>query len=96
MVSKHIIRSSLVAVIGAASATPVVAQFADDDLIRLAPISVTATRNPIRAFEYPGMVTVTGRDRILTTQPSTADDLLRSVPNVEFTGGPRRTASVIG
>ena len=99
MVSRHFVRfvrSSLIALMGAASAAPVIApladNLADDDVIRLAPISVIATRNPIRAFEYPGMVTVTGRDRILATQPSTADDLLRSVPNVEFTGGPRRTA----
>ena len=28
-------------------------------------ISVTATRNPIRAFEYPGMVSVQGREEIV-------------------------------
>lgn len=54
-------------------------------------ISVTATRNPIKAFEYPGMVTVTGREAIRTLQPSSVDDVLRFVPGVEFTGGPRRT-----
>lgn len=57
----------------------------------LDPISVTATRNPIKSFEYPGMVTVIGRDEIQTRQPSTPDDILKFVPNVEFTGGPRRT-----
>ena len=57
-------------------------------------ISVTATRNPIRSFEYPGMVSVVGRERILTRQASTPDDLLRFIPNVEFTGGPRRTGEV--
>jgi hemoglobin/transferrin/lactoferrin receptor protein len=31
------------------------------DSQRLDPVSVTATRNPIKAFEYPGMVTVIGR-----------------------------------
>ena len=55
-------------VLGAVLVTPATAQFADRELIRLAPISVTATRNPIRALEYPGMVTVTGRDRILAAQ----------------------------
>ncbi len=54
-------------------------------------ISVTATRNPIKAFEYPGMVSVIGREGIQTRQPSTPDDILKFVPNVEFTGGPRRT-----
>ena len=57
-------------------------------------ISVTATRNPIKAFEYPGMVTVIGREEIQTRQPSTPDDILKFVPNVEFTGGPRRTGEV--
>lgn len=54
-------------------------------------ISVTATRNPIKSFEYPGMVSVIGREEIRTRQPSTPDDILKFVPNVEFTGGPRRT-----
>lgn len=57
-------------------------------------ISVTATRNPIEAFEYPGMVTVTGPQRMQTLQPSSPDDILRFVPNVEFFGGPRRTGEV--
>ena len=60
----------------------------------LDPISVTATRNPIKAFEYPGMVSVTGREEIQLRQASTPDDVLRFVPNVEFTGGPRRTGEV--
>ena len=54
-------------------------------------ISVTATRNPVKTFEYPGMVTVVGREKIRSRQPSTPDDILKYVPGVEFTGGPRRT-----
>ena len=54
-------------------------------------ISITATRNPLETFEYPGMVTVVGRREIQARQPSTPDDILRFVPGVEFTGGPRRT-----
>jgi len=61
---------------------------------RLDTISITATRNPIKAFEYPGMVTVTGAETIRAGQPSTPDDVLKLVPNVEFTGGPRRTGEV--
>jgi len=57
-------------------------------------ISVTATRNPIESFEYPGMVTVVGPETIQTLQPSTPDDVLKMVPGVEFTGGPRRTGEV--
>jgi hemoglobin/transferrin/lactoferrin receptor protein len=57
-------------------------------------ISVTATRNPIEAFEYPGMVTVVGQDEIQTLQPSTPDDVLKLVPGVEFVGGPRCTGEV--
>jgi len=57
-------------------------------------ISVTATRNPIKAFEYPGMVTVIGPEQLETLQPSSPDDILRFVPGVEFSGGPRRTGEV--
>ncbi|MCR9257227.1 MAG: TonB-dependent receptor [Alphaproteobacteria bacterium] len=57
-------------------------------------ISVTATLNPIRAFEYPGMVSVIGREEITQRQASTPDDILQYVPGVEFTGGPRRTGEV--
>lgn len=58
---------------------------------RIAPISVTATRSPIEAFEFPGMVTVIDRDEIERRQASTPADILGHVPGVEFTSGPRRT-----
>ena len=66
----------------------------EDDKKILDPISVTATRNPISSFEYPGMVSVIGRQEIRTRQPSTPDDILKLVPNVQFYGGPRRTGEV--
>jgi hemoglobin/transferrin/lactoferrin receptor protein len=59
--------------------------------IVLPPISISATRHPIEAFEYPGMVTVIDTDRPDLRSAATPDDLLNRVPNVEFTGGPRRT-----
>jgi hemoglobin/transferrin/lactoferrin receptor protein len=62
--------------------------------ISLDTVSVTATLNPIAAFEYPGMVTVIGREQIQERQPSSIDDVLKWVPNVEFTGGPRRSGEV--
>ncbi|MGD9538202.1 MAG: TonB-dependent receptor [Alphaproteobacteria bacterium] len=82
----------LSALIGGASILAIdSANAADDEPIPVDTISVSATRNPIKAFEYPGMVSVIGRDRMLSQQPSTPDDVLRFVPNVEFVGGPRRT-----
>jgi hemoglobin/transferrin/lactoferrin receptor protein len=65
-----------------------------DEAVELEGVSVTATRNPMRAFEYPGMVTVIGPQEMQTLQPSTPDDILRFVPGVEFSGGPRRTGEV--
>ena len=69
---------------------------ASDDIAsmpRLA-VTITATRNPVKTFEYPGMVSVIDGEEILRRQASTPDDLLQFVPNVEFTGGPRRTGEV--
>src|SRR3546814_936796 len=40
------------------------------------------------------MVTVIGPQELQTPQPSSPDDILRFVPNVEFLGGPRRTGEV--
>ncbi|MDF1818735.1 MAG: TonB-dependent hemoglobin/transferrin/lactoferrin family receptor [Immundisolibacteraceae bacterium] len=57
-------------------------------------VTITATRNPLKTFDYPGMVSVIGREAIDQSQSSSLDDLLHSVPNVEFTGGPRRTGEV--
>jgi hemoglobin/transferrin/lactoferrin receptor protein len=66
----------------------------DGASVSLDTVSVTATLNPIAAFEYPGMVTVIDREQIQQRQPSSIDDVLKWVPNVEFTGGPRRTGEV--
>lgn len=57
-------------------------------------VSVTATRSPMEAFDYPGMVTVIGRGEMDRLQPASPGDVLRFVPNVEFLGGPRRTGEV--
>ena len=65
-----------------------------DTALRMDTISVTATRNEIDPFVYPGMVTVIDRSEIQNLQPSTPDDVLKLVPNVEFSGGPRRTGEV--
>lgn len=57
-------------------------------------ITVTATSNPLAAFDYPGSVTVVDTEEIETKIPSSIDDVLEDVPNVTFAGGPRRTGEV--
>jgi hemoglobin/transferrin/lactoferrin receptor protein len=54
-------------------------------------ITVYGTSNPLPVFDYPGQVTVISRDTLERIQPSTMSDLLRDVPGLEFSGGPRRT-----
>lgn len=54
-------------------------------------ITVYGTSNPLPVFDYPGQVTVISRDTLELIQPSTMSDLLRDVPGLEFSGGPRRT-----
>ncbi len=57
-------------------------------------VTVYGTSNPIPVFEYPGQVSVVSRDEIERLIPSTPADLMKSVPGVEFSGGPRRTGMV--
>lgn len=54
-------------------------------------ITVTATRNPIRSFDYPGQVAVVDRDLILDFNPSTIGEIFDAIPNAQFDSGPRRT-----
>lgn len=54
-------------------------------------VTVYGTSNPLPVFDYPGQVTVVGRDQLERIQPSAMSDLLRDVPGLEFSGGPRRT-----
>ncbi|MEM9494417.1 MAG: TonB-dependent receptor [Pseudomonadota bacterium] len=60
-------------------------------LAQLDEITVYATRNPLPAFDYPGQVTVIGRDVIDDFNPSTISDVFSAVPGSRFSGGPRRT-----
>ncbi len=54
-------------------------------------VTVYGTLNPINVFDYPGQVTVIERGEIDLIHPSSISDVLRDVPGVEFSGGPRRT-----
>ncbi|WP_026989137.1 TonB-dependent receptor domain-containing protein [Fodinicurvata sediminis] len=62
--------------------------------LNLDPVSITATRNPVAAFDYPGMVSVVDREEMDRRQPSSLDDVLGYLPGVQFTGGPRRTGEM--
>ncbi|MEM9937970.1 MAG: TonB-dependent hemoglobin/transferrin/lactoferrin family receptor [Pseudomonadota bacterium] len=64
---------------------------ASDEELREETVTVYGTSNPIPVFEYPGQVTVVGRDQLETLAPSTISDALRDVPGLDFFGGPRRT-----
>ncbi len=57
-------------------------------------VTVYGTSNPLPVFDYPGQVSVVNRDDIDLFQPSTPSELLRDVPGVEFSGGPRRTGEM--
>ncbi len=57
-------------------------------------VTVYGTSNPLPAFEYPGQVSVITNDDIELRAPSTVSDLLRDVPGMAFSGGPRRTGEV--
>ena len=54
-------------------------------------VTVYGTSNPLPVFDYPGQVTVISRDELELIQPSAMSDLLRDVPGLQFSGGPRRT-----
>ena len=54
------------------------------------PVTVTATSNPLDAFEYPGSVTVMDSNDIEIRIPSTVDDIIEGIPNTTMAGGPRR------
>lgn len=94
MANVHILRTTFVMAalspsIDSALAEPAKAESASGSALEV--ISVTATRTALPAFDYPGMVSVLDSEQIALRQPSSVDDILKWVPNVEFTGGPRRT-----
>ena len=59
-------------------------------LAELDTITVYATRSPIPAFDYPGQVSVIGKDVIDDFNPQTISDIFDAVPGARFDGGPRR------
>lgn len=63
----------------------------EEEALRMAAISVYATRSPIEAFDYPGQVTVVDREIILDFNPSTVGEVFDAIPGAQFDSGPRRT-----
>jgi hemoglobin/transferrin/lactoferrin receptor protein len=61
------------------------------DFSALEEVTVYATSNALPVFDYPGQVSVVGREQIDLFMPSAVSDLMRDIPGVEFSGGPRRT-----
>ena len=81
--------AAILAFAGASSA--LADEASDEPEQREETVTVYGTSNPLPVFDYPGQVTVITRDRLELIQPSAMSDLLRDVPGVEFSGGPRRT-----
>ncbi|MEL7453660.1 MAG: TonB-dependent receptor, partial [Pseudomonadota bacterium] len=63
----------------------------EEEVTRLDPISVYATRNPTSSYDYPGQVTVIERPIILDFNPSTLQEVFQAIPGAQFDSGPRRT-----
>lgn len=76
--------------VGTAAAQEVV----EDEERREETVTVYGTSNPIPVFDYPGQVTVVGREDLDLLAPSTIADALRDVPGLDFSGGPRRTGEL--
>lgn len=55
-------------------------------------VNVTATRTEKSALEAPASISVVGREEIERAQPQALDDVLKGVPGVQMTGGPRNSA----
>jgi hemoglobin/transferrin/lactoferrin receptor protein len=59
---------------------------AEDSIIWLSPINVTATRTSTDVFRTPSAVTVLGREDIRDRAPDTVTDLFRELPGLDVNG----------
>jgi len=76
-------------------ATPLsAAEQAEMEVAQLDVISVHATRNPLRAYDVPGQVSVVGQEAIEDLNPSSLSDIFDRIPGAQFDGGPRRSGEV--
>lgn len=65
-----------------------------EEELREETVTVYGTSNPLPVFDYPGQVTVIGREDLDLLTPSSVADALRDVPGLDFAGGPRRTGEL--
>jgi hemoglobin/transferrin/lactoferrin receptor protein len=91
---RDLLKTALLVSLASLSFGAVAQEAGDDEELREETITVYGTSNPLPVFEYPGQVTVIDREAIDTLAPSAASDLLRDVPGMDFSGGPRRTGEV--
>ncbi|MDY0071638.1 MAG: TonB-dependent hemoglobin/transferrin/lactoferrin family receptor [Thauera sp.] len=55
-------------------------------------ITVTATRSPNSSFDVPASVSTVSREQLNDAQANTVSTVLRTLPNVNYAGGPRPAA----
>ncbi|MEM8563674.1 MAG: TonB-dependent receptor plug domain-containing protein, partial [Pseudomonadota bacterium] len=85
-------RPSLQFIAAVVTSLPLVTHAQDEEkFVQMEEVTVSGTSNPLPVFDYPGQVSVRGREEIDLFLPSNVSDLLRDVPGLEFSGGPRRT-----
>jgi len=87
---------SLLAAACALSVTGAYAQpFTDDDAplsYELESTTITATRTPNNSFALPASVSTVDRQQLEDAQANTLSTVLRTLPNVNYGGGPRAAA----
>ncbi|UAB77928.1 TonB-dependent receptor [Erythrobacter sp. SCSIO 43205] len=91
---ERLLKPSRIALLLALASAPLhqlQAQDAEETAEQSTLITVTATRNPIPAFDYPGQVSVVERETIEDFNPSTLQEVFQAIPGAEFDAGPRRT-----
>lgn len=75
-----------------ASAQDADVQQSDGAVTSLDAVTSTATRSETSALEAPASISVVDREAIELSQPQSLDDVLKGVPGIQMTGGPRNTA----
>jgi hemoglobin/transferrin/lactoferrin receptor protein len=75
----------------AAAATALAQTQAQTPPLQLDPVSIDALRTARPVFQVPGSVSVVEGEQIERQQPNHYGDLLRNLPGVELSGGPRVT-----
>lgn len=80
---------SMAAALSAASVLAQTAPVTSPPPTVLDPVSIDATRTTRPLFDVPGSVSVVEGERIERRQPNHFGDLLRDLPGVEISGGPR-------